>query len=171
MQRTWILLVFGLVLAGRATPAHAQESVPSEQPHHAIVYEIGWASSWSSGEGFRPAGGTLAFEVTPVDHWLELEIGATGIRAGHGTETSVDLLFKKPWSISHAVELMAGVGPEVIHQTGPPDTYLGVEAVADIMFWPARNVGWYVEPGYERTFPRVGAHGGLAFAAGMLIGH
>jgi hypothetical protein len=36
-----------------------------------------------------------------------------------------------------------------------------VEAVLDFMFWPRRNIGWYVEPGYEITFRDGGQHRGV----------
>jgi len=35
-------------------------------------------------EGFHP-GATFAFEVTPIEHWLELEVGVSAIRADGGT--------------------------------------------------------------------------------------
>lgn len=43
------------------------------------------------------------------------------------------------------------------------------EVVLDFMFWPTRNVGWYVEPSYSVSF---GANGErrLGVTAGLLIG-
>jgi hypothetical protein len=38
------------------------------------------------------------------------------------------------------------------------------------MFWPTRNIGWYIEPGYEVTFRHRATHHGIAVAAGLLIG-
>ncbi|HUK34439.1 MAG TPA: hypothetical protein VLV86_11035 [Vicinamibacterales bacterium] len=87
-----------------------------------------------------------------------------------GAEIPVDLLFKKPWRISRTVEFMAGVGPEAIHSTADRRTFLGVSAIGDLMVWPTRNVGWYLEPGLERTF-EPGAHQtGFALAAGLIVG-
>jgi hypothetical protein len=87
-----------------------------------------------------------------------------------GAEIPVDLLFKKPWRISRTVEFMAGVGPELIHSTVEHRTFWGLSAVGDLMVWPRQNVGWYLEPGIERTFER-GAHGmGFAMAAGIILG-
>ncbi len=60
---------------------------------HAIVFEIGGAGEWSRAEGFHP-GGTFAFEVTPVEDWLELEVGLTAIRSETSTEIPIDVLFK-----------------------------------------------------------------------------
>jgi hypothetical protein len=42
--------------------------------------------------------------------------------------------------------------------------------VLDFMFWPRKNVGWYVEPGYEVTFRGGTTHHGLGISGGMLIG-
>jgi len=47
-------------------------------------------------------------------------------------------------------EFMIGLGPEIAHDSGRENggTFFGTEAVLDLMFWPRKNVGWYLEPGY-----------------------
>jgi hypothetical protein len=50
------------------------------------------------------------------------------------------------------------------------NTFWGGSSVLDFMFWPKKNIGWYVEPGYELTFHDGTRHHGLAIAAGLLIG-
>jgi hypothetical protein len=135
------------------------------------VFELGWAGDWSAAEGLHH-GGTVAFEVEPIEGWLELEVGLTAIRADEGVDIPVDVLFKKPWRFSPQFEFMVGAGPELIHATGPDhDTFWGLAAVLDFMFWPKKNIGWYVEPGYEATFRDGATHHGLAVAGGLLIGH
>jgi hypothetical protein len=169
------VLLIGACICAVPAAARAQQgaastpAVAAETGDHAIVFELGAAGGWSKSEGFQP-GGTVAFEVTPIERWLELESGVTAVRKNSTTETSVDLLFKKPWPISRRFEFMAGVGPEVIHAAGTEHrTFWGLEAVADFMIWPRPNVGWYVEPGYELTF-RDGTHrSGLGIAVGLLI--
>jgi hypothetical protein len=42
--------------------------------------------------------------------------------------------------------------------------------VVDFMFWPRKNVGWYVEPGYEVTFQSSDRRQGLGISGGLLIG-
>jgi hypothetical protein len=145
-------------------------SVKSAEDDHAVVFELGAAGDWSRTEGFHP-GGTFAFEVTPIEGWLELEVGVTAIRAESSSEIPVDVLFKKPWRFSPQFEFMIGVGPELIHATGPDHaTFWGLSSVLDFMFWPRKNVGWYIEPGYEVTFRDGTTHHGLAIAVGLLIG-
>jgi hypothetical protein len=150
-----------------AARAAAQE-VPSDVDH-AIVFEAGAEADWSKADGFHP-GATFAFEVTPIEHWLELEFGVSAIPHPGGVEIPVDVLFKKPWRISRTVEFMVGVGPELIHSTADHQTFWGLSAVGDLMVWPSRNVGWYLEPGIERTFERGAHETGLAMAAGLIIG-
>jgi len=109
--------------------------------------------------------------VTPVEHWLELEIGVTAIRSDRSTEVPVDLLLKKPWQFSLAFEFMIGIGPELVHATGSErGNFWGVNSILDFMFWPRRNVGWYFEPGYEITLRHTRTQHGLGFAAGVLFG-
>jgi hypothetical protein len=167
----WGILWLMTAILSVASTAVAQDAgVKPPEDDHAVVFELGAAGDWSRAEGFHP-GGTFAFEVTPIENWLELEVGVTAIWAESGTEIPVDLLFKKPWRFSPQFEFMIGVGPELIHATGPAHTtFWGLSSVLDFMFWPRKNVGWYVEPGYELTFRDGTAHHGLAIAAGLLIG-
>jgi hypothetical protein len=153
-----------LTLAG---PAVAQEAPPDVD--HAIVFELGAEGDWSKADGFHP-GGTFAFEVTPIENWLELEFGVSVIPHRGGAEIPVDVLFKKPWRISRTVEFMVGVGPELIHSTVDHQTFWGLTAVGDLMVWPKPNVGWYLEPGIERTFAPGAHETGFAMAAGLIIG-
>jgi hypothetical protein len=159
-----------MVASVSAVRAQSVTSTPTHEGDHAIVFELGWAGDWSRAEGLHN-GGTFAFEVTPIEHWLELEFGFTAIRGDGSTEMPLDVLFKKPWQFSPQFEFMIGVGPELIHATGPDHaTFWGVSSVLDFMFWPTRNVGWYLEPGYEVTFRDGTRHHGLGLAAGLLIG-
>ena len=107
-SRAAAILLLILVLP---TAAFAQ-SAPPPKEDHVIVYEIGWAGSWSHDERWQTKGATFAFEVTPIEDRLEIEAGVTAIRSRGVTETSADILFKKPWTLSKHVEFMAGVGPE-----------------------------------------------------------
>jgi hypothetical protein len=63
----------------------------------------------------RVFGPDLAVEVTPIENWLELEEGVIPLFTGHSTEWDVDLLVKKPWTLSKKAEFMFGVGPEWVH--------------------------------------------------------
>jgi hypothetical protein len=154
------------VLAQRRTP----EGTDAVEAERAIVFELGAAGDWSRAEGFHP-GGTFAFEITPIEHWLELEVGVTALWSDGSTEMPVDVLVKKPWQLSRNVEFMVGVGPELVFATGSnAATFWGIEAVADLMVWPRRNVGWYIEPGYETTMRDGVRRHGLGIAVGLLLG-
>jgi len=78
------------------------------------VREIGGAPGWSVTDPGSSFGPTVVLEVTPIKHWLELEIGVTQSFGRHSTAWSTDLLFKKPWDLRPKVEFMAGIGPEWI---------------------------------------------------------
>jgi hypothetical protein len=160
----------GVVLSASGQNVTHGGTFDVDERDHAVIYELGVAGDWSPAEGFHP-GGTFAFEVTPIEHWLELEIGFTAIRGDATTEMPIDVLFKKPWQISPSFEFMVGIGPELVHAVGRErGTFWGISTVADFMIWPRRNTGWYVEPGYEVTFRNGVTHHGLSIAAGLLIG-
>src|SRR5580692_6749227 len=139
----------------------------------AAIVELGGAASWNldGGSSFGP---DIAVEVTPIENWLELEAGTTPLFRHHSTEWDIDLLFKKPWTLSKKAEFMAGIGPEWVHATkyGVTTNSVSGEAVADFMFWPSsgkHRFGWYLEPGYDYNFGRghdqsFGVSGGLLIA-------
>jgi|ERR1700733_1532211 len=136
------------------------------------VVEIGGAADWSVNEGGSSFGPTVAVEVTPIENWLELEAGITSLFARRSSEWDVDLLFKKPWTLSKKAEFMVGVGPEWIHTTkyGTTTNSVSGEAVLDFMFWPVakHRFGWYLEPGYEYNFGG-GHEQSLGISGGLLI--
>ena len=167
MTTTKFLLVASLCLGWGNTFAQSVEKEP------AAVLELGGASAWNPGGGKSSFGPDIAVEVTPMEHWLEIEAGVTPLLSRHSTEWDTDLLFKKPWTLSKKAELMVGLGPEWVHtrEYGMRTNSVAGETVADFMFWPSRKhrFGWFLEPGYEYSFGRghersVGASGGLLIA-------
>lgn len=103
-----ILLISVFLCTGKAL-AQADDREP------AAVIELGAAANRSLTEGQSSFGPTVAVEATPIENWLELEAGVTPLFRRHSTEWSIDLLFKKPWTLSDKMEFMFGVGPEWIH--------------------------------------------------------
>src|SRR5579862_3435219 len=156
----WVVLV-GLLCAGRAagqsvdsgsSDSGSGESVPAESDKEIAVVEVGASASQSLKGGGASFGPDLAVEVTPIENWLELEGGVTPLFNGHSTEWDVDLLFKKPWTLSKKVEFMLCAGPEWVHTREDRVTRnsVALEAVGDFMFWPAfgkHRFGWYLEIG------------------------
>jgi hypothetical protein len=144
----------------------------SSEKEAVAVLEIGPAASRSLTEGQSAFGPTVAIEVTPIEHWLELEAGVTPLFRRHSTEWSVDLLFKKPWTLSDKNEFMIGVGPEWIHTNafGAKQDSVAAEVAPDFMFWFSQKhrFGWYLEPSYEYKFGPGHEHS-LGVSGGLLI--
>jgi hypothetical protein len=138
----------------------------------AAVLEIGPVASRSLTDGQSAFGPTVAVEVTPIENWLELEAGVTPLFRRHSTEWSLDLLFKKPWTLSDKNEFMLGAGPEWIHTNafGVKQNSIGVEVAPDFMIWSSRKhrLGWYLEPSYEYKFGPGHEHS-LGINGGLLI--
>ena len=167
VNATKCVLIVSLFLCSESAFAQSGDKDP------VAIVELGAAGSGSlkgTGSSFGP---TVAVEVTPIENWLELEGGVTRLFGHHSAEWDTDLLFKKPWTLSHKAEFMAGIGPEWIHTraTGVTTNSVGGEAVLDFMFWPSgkHRFGWYLEPAYEYDFGRgheqsVGISGGLLIA-------
>ncbi len=154
-------------------PSNADLFAQASSPKEGLaILEVGGAPSASltgSGASISP---TVAVEVTPIENWLELELGTTPTFSRSSTEWVTDLLFKKPWTISKKVELMVGVGPEWIHTRSNrfSTNAIGGEAAVDFMFWPGakRRFGWYLEPAYERQFGGA-REASISISGGLLI--
>jgi hypothetical protein len=163
-----VVIAYLFLCAGNAA---AQSVEPDKE---IAVVEVGAAASQSLKGGGSSFGPNVAVEVTPIENWLELEAGVTPLFTAHSTEWDVDLLFKKPWTLSKNVEFMFGVGPEWVHtrEDGATRNSISGEAVGDFMFWPSagkHRFGWYLEPSYDYNFGRgheqsVGISGGILIA-------
>jgi hypothetical protein len=132
-------------------------SQPPEKEAVAVL-EVGAEPARSLSGGGWSLSPTVAAEVTPIENWLELEFGVTPTFSHRSTEWDMDILFKKPWTLSKKVEFMFGVGPEWIHirENGITTNSVAGEIALDFMFWPSpkRRFGWYIEPAYDYTFER-----------------
>lgn len=132
------------------------------------ILEFGGSGEWGWHGGGTAYGPNVAFEVTPIENWLEIEAGTTPFIRSSGTEWDTDLLFKKPWTLSETVEFMAGVGPSWSH-TRYSDNY-GIEAAGDFMVWPwgDSRFGYYVEPSYGYGFDKAREQS-FSLSAGLLV--
>jgi hypothetical protein len=161
-----ILLIFLFLCTGNAL------AQPDDKEPTAVI-ELGAAANQSLTEGQSSFGPTVAVEATPIENWLELEAGITPLFRRHSTEWSIDLLFKKPWTLSDKMEFMLGVGPEWIHTNarGIKMNSVAAEVAPDFMFWPPgkHRLGWYLEPSYEYKFGPGHEHS-LGITGGLLIG-
>jgi hypothetical protein len=98
-------------------------------------------------------GPTGAIEFTPIENWLEIEVGTGPMFSKGISEWDTDILFKKPFTLSDKVEFMIGVGPQWSNAFRG-STKAGAEIAGDFMFWPwpDRKLGWFLEPSYSCTF-------------------
>ncbi len=161
------LTLVGLLVFGAARIC--AQAAPAQSDDHRAVIEVGLAGERGISGSSSSAGGTVAVEFTPIENWLEMESGVTVLHSTAHTEVSVDLLFKKPWRLSATSEFMAGLGPEISHAGAGGGTSLATEVIADWMFWPTKNVGWYLEPSYSFT-SLSGGERNVGIAAGLIIG-
>lgn len=168
MSRNDSVFIVAFVLVFHGLPlAQSSEREPD------AVIELGAAAGRSLTEAQSSFGPTAAVEVTPIENWLELEAGVTPLFRRHSTEWGVDLLFKKPWTLSDKNEFMFGIGPEWIHGNayGVKRDSVAFEVAPDFMFWSSKRhrFGWYLEPSYEYKFGPGHEHS-LGINGGLLIG-
>jgi hypothetical protein len=170
-----VFLLLALPVRGQTSsaPSFGYPQEASEDKDPAAILEIGTATSWNVTGGAASFAPNFAVETTPIENWLELEAGVSPFFTHNSTEWDMDLLFKKPWTISRKAEFMLGVGPEWVHlrQNGTTTNTVSAEVAGDFMFWPARKhrFGWFLEPAYDYSFAgghqqSIGLSGGLLIA-------
>jgi hypothetical protein len=161
--------ILSLSVIACATGASAAEQAEPVEKDHLFVLEIGGAGERDLGGGRANFGGTIAGEVTPIENWLELEMGVTALGTAGHTELSGDFIFKKPFRLSPSVELMVGAGPSVARTLNGAErgTTVAAEVALDVMVWTGDRIGWYVEPSWS-VVPRNGQQS-VGVNAGFLI--
>ena len=159
------------LVAQTAHAAGIEEAEASDAVHeHRFVVGAGGALEAVGGSSVN-LGGSAFLEWGAVDSWLELELGVAILAAEGGVEVPIGLLFKKPFRLARRVELMVGLGPEVVAYRGTPNdgNFLALEVAADFMFWPTARFGFWIEPSYELTARGAGEHS-LAATGGLIYG-
>ena len=163
-------------------PAHAQTSskeqstvrqAVTEDKEPVAILEVGSAANWNTTGGKPTFAPGLSVEITPVENWLELELGVSPFYTRNSTEWDTDLLFKKPWTISRKAEFMVGIGPQWVRLSQNDKTTDSIfgEVAGDFMFWPTgkHRFGWFVEPAYDYSF--AGGHQkSIGMTTGLLFG-
>jgi uncharacterized protein YraI len=151
----------------KAARDHEQEE---GAPEHSFTLEIGTVGEWPLSGEHPNFGGTIAGEIEPIENWLELEFGLSTLATAGDTELSGDLLFKKPFRFSPTVEFMVGAGPSFSRTLNGPErgNSWSAEFALDWMFWPTKDVGWFIEPTWSVN-PRNGQQS-AAVSIGILVG-
>jgi hypothetical protein len=165
-QMRWVsgfVLAIALCAAGHAL-------AKNDDADHKYVLEFGWAGEWPLNDERPNFGGMVAAEFSVIENWLEIETGFTTLNTTGHSDLSGDILFKKPFRISPSFEFMVGAGPSFAQALNGPDsgTKVSAEFALDFMFWPTKDIGWFVEPTYSIN-PRTGERS-AAVSIGLLFG-
>ena len=104
-----VLSVATLLLAATLTfgSGHAF-SQQQENKDHVAVSNSALRANWDSEMEKTASVPSVAVEVTPIEHWLEIEAGVTPSMSKGSTEWDFDVVFKKPFQLSKNVECMFG---------------------------------------------------------------
>ena len=133
---------------------------------------MGGAASWIPASAKSNFGYSIAAKVTPIENWLELELGVSPTYGTHSKEWDADLLLKKPWTFSSKIEFMFGLGVtrSQANAYGVTNNSMGGEIALDFMFWTLakHRFAWYLEPAYEYAFDHAHEQS-VGMSAGLLI--
>jgi len=146
-------------------------STVAQAEEHDSELEIGAVFERRLGTSLTHVGPSFAIEFTPLEHWLELEVGVSRLQVEEATEWQAGVTFKKPFELSSSSELLIGLGPTWTHSNAPgePTGAWGGEFSLDFQFYTHGRWGWFIEPSYSVGFER-GSEKAVAITAGLLIG-
>ncbi len=163
-----------ILLLSVVVNTYAQKAVKDSvgEKEGIAVAEFGGAASGNISGGRSSFGYSVAVEATPIENWLELELGYTSTYSRRLTDKGLDVLFKKPWTLSPKAEFMFGIGLAWDHtkEYNVVTNSVGGEIALDFMFWPSgkHRFGWYLEPAYEYGFGN-GHEQSVGMSAGLLV--
>jgi hypothetical protein len=170
-MKPFLLAAFLFLLGTDAFAQQTGKDTTSEKEGIAVA-EFGGAASGNLKGGAKSFGYSIAVEATPIENWLEVELGFSPTYSKYTTDKEIDFLIKKPWTLSPKAEFMFGVGLAWDHMKDNAITTnaVGGEIALDFMFWPAakHRFGWYLEPAYEYGFGN-GHEQSLSMSAGLLV--
>lgn len=153
-----------------AEPDKPKEERADDYLEHAILVGVGGAVELELADRSLHPGTNLMVEWDAIENWLELEVSASVLTADRGVAVPIDVIIKKPFRVTRTFEIMIGVGPEVVQVTGIKNgTYVGGQAALDLMFWPYRRFGLWVEPTYDLVF-YAGISHGIGCTGGLMVG-
>jgi hypothetical protein len=109
-----------------------------EKKEPSAVVAIGPEGEWGFPGSRFSIGPSASVEFSIIEDWLEIEIGGGTLFSRGQKEWEADVLFKKPFTLSDAVELMVGAGPSWSYATGETGK-TGATFVLVSCFGPGRN--------------------------------
>src|SRR5579872_2504527 len=133
MRQLIIILLFLYV----ATTAIAQNTLldSARGKESFAVAELGGAAGFSINNRSYNFGPSVAIEISPIENWLELELGISPAFGANSNQLAADFLIKKPWTLSPKAEFMFGAGPVWTHSNdqGVITNDVGGELALDFM--------------------------------------
>jgi hypothetical protein len=154
-----------------ATALVSPQRAAAEEKEAFATLELGAAAEWTLPNGSAGFGPSAAVEFNVIPDWLVIEPGISPLFSRGQTEWDVDLVFKKPFDLSPAVEFEPGIGPAWQHTIagGRTTDNPAVEITFEFMLRPPhQSFGWFVEPSFSNAFGP-GNQRSLGLTTGLLI--
>jgi hypothetical protein len=165
LQTALTVLALGLI------PGHAFGQDNDADEGYSPEVEVGPAFDRDIKSKSAAYGASLGGELTVIQQWLELEADMMQLAGAGRRELGFEFLLKKPFTLSQNMELMFGLGPEVVRTTinGVRTTQHAAEFVLDFQYWQTRNFGYYIEPGYSTGLGNSRGERSYGASVGILI--
>ena len=168
MMRKTLLIGMTAALLMLASEARAEDDDPT------LVVAVGAVGEWALTENSASHGANVFLEFTPIEEWLEVELGANALYSKNDQKQwETGMLFKIPNTLAEGIEFAYGIGPQWNRKLGDGEKIdsFGLEAAIELSIWPweQHRFGWYFEPSYGYDFGK-GREQSFTFSMGLLIG-
>jgi hypothetical protein len=147
MKKRLLIFLATLLMGMTSLPALAAE----ESEGHALVLMLGGAAEKIVSEATSNVGPTASVEFLVIEDLLEIELGTQYLSSSYPHTLGGQILFKKPFEVTHNIELMVGAGPAITHATSgaSPINQYGISFALDLMVWTSKEMGWFISPEYN----------------------
>jgi len=163
----YLLVVYFLAM-GMQTYAVAEEAHDAHDGP-SMIFTLGPVLDRSLTDKKTTYGSSVGLEFTAIEHQLEIEVGAQYLSSSSPRVLGGVILFKKPFELSHGVELEIGLGPSISRKISPSGGWQsGITFSPELMIWPTKKIGWYISPEYNRSLGK-DAEKSVGLSIGLLF--
>lgn len=167
MKKRALIFLASVSMGMTSLPALAAE----DSEGHALVLMLGGVAEKSASEVTSSVGPTASIEFLVIEDLLEIELGAQYLSSRYPHTLGGQILFKKPFEVTHNIELMVGAGPAITHATSgaSPINQYGISFAVDLMVWNSKEMGWFISPEYNYGV-RASSERSIGLSLGLMFG-
>jgi len=117
-------------------------------------------------------GTSFGVEFVAIKDELEIELSTSWLGSSSPRQLSEEVIFKRPLSLTSELELDLGLGLSFgrrYNYSSSNANQVGGVFSAELMWWPTKKFGYYLNPQYNLGFGSSMGDRGIGLSAGVLF--